>query len=312
MNVEALVLSLVSAFLYALTTVLQHSAASEVAHEHSLRPALILHLVRRPRWLLAILAEVGAYLLQFIALRRGSLVLVQTVLVSGLLFALPMSAALTHQRLRRTDLLSTLALVIGLGVFLGVGSPSRGQGEASGQAWALVLGLGCALVAGLIVAAPKEPGPARAAWLGAACGVLFGLDAALTKASGHLLDRGWLHAAGAWEPYVLLALAAFGFLLAQSAFQAGHLGASLPVLTVADPLAASVIGVLAFHEGLASDTAALAALAAAVVAMVAGVWALARSPLVVSLDDISSRDGAAGGGGLTSGVLGRDNHTHVP
>jgi drug/metabolite transporter (DMT)-like permease len=275
-QVFAVVLSLGSAVLYALTSVLQQSVAVTVPAERSLRPGLLLVLLRRPRWLMGNVAEVGAVGLQCVALRRGSLLLVQTVLVAGLLFAIPMGAALLRQRLRPTDWLGTLLSVIGLAAFV------SGAGEASAVAWALTLGLGGAAVILLVVRAPKRPGPRRATSLGAACGVLFGIDAALIKASGHLLDRGLARALTSWEPYVLAGLAVYGFLLAQSAFQAGPLAASLPVLTIADPLVAAAIGGLAFHEGISSSPAAIAIESAAVVAMVVGVFNLARSPLLTS------------------------------
>lgn len=274
-------LALGAALLYALTSVLQHSAATTVAHERSLRPSLIVALVRHPRWLLGNLAEVGAVALQFLALRRGSLLLVQTLLVSGLLFALPLGAAFQRRRLASADWVGTVAVVLGLGLFVGLARPTNGRGNASAAGWAGVLGLGCGTVLALVLAAPRRPGAARATYLGGACGILFGVDAALAKASGHLLDHGVAHAARAWEPYALAALAAVGFLLAQSAFQAGPLAASLPLITAADPVAAALIGVLAFHEGVASSRPAIAAMVAAVVAIAAGVWTLARSPLVV-------------------------------
>jgi drug/metabolite transporter (DMT)-like permease len=285
-------LTLGSAVLYALTSVLQHSAATTVAHERSLRPGLLLDLVRRPRWLLGNLAEVGAVVLQFVALRRGSLLLVQTVLVSGLLFALPLGAALQHRRLTTPDWLGTVAVVVGLGVFVVVARPTRGHGNASTVGWAAVLGLGCGAVLALILAAPRRPGSGRAAYLGGACGVLFGVDAALAKASGHLLNHGAAHAAAAWQPYALAALGVVGFVLAQSAFQAGPLAASLPLITAVDPVAAALIGVLAFHERLASSAPAVVVQAAAAVAIVAGVWTLARSPLVTGVDpQVATRPG---------------------
>jgi hypothetical protein len=144
----------------------------------------------------------------------------------------------------------------------------------------------------LILRAPRHPGAARATFLGAACGILFGLDAALAKASGHLLDHGVAHALRAWEPYALAALGAYGFLLAQSAFQAGPLAASLPVITAADPVVAALIGGLAFHEGVAGGAPARALQVAAGVAIVAGVWLLARSPLV-ALDQPPSGSGTS-------------------
>lgn len=278
--IQAVALSVGAAFFYALTSVLQHSAASTVPHERSLRPSLILVLLRHPRWLLGYAADVAAHILQFAALRRGSLLLVQTLLVSGLLFALPMGAALSHRRPRRPDLLATVAVVLGLGVFVAIGAPTEGTGAASGLAWAIALGVGCTFVLALVAKAPRHPGAGRAACLGAACGILFGIDAALLKASGHLLDGGLLSALGHWEPYVLVALAFPGFLLAQSAFQAGPLSASLPVLTVAEPLVAALIGGLAFHERFSATAPGAVALAVAVAAMVVGTVALARSPLV--------------------------------
>lgn len=276
------VLALGAAFLYAVTSVLQHSAAATVPPERSLRPGLLLALVRRPRWLLGNLAEVGAVTLQFLALRRGSLLLVQALLVSGLLFALPLGAAMLHRRLQPTDWLGTVAVVAGLGVFVSVARPTAGRGEASALGWAVVLVLGCGAVVALLLRAPARPGPARATFLGTSCGVLYGVTAALAKASGHLLDRGAIHALQSWEPYALAALGGFGFLLAQSAFHAGPLAASLPVITAADPVVAAVIGVLAFHERLAAGPLAVTAQVLAGVAIVAGVWVLARSPLVAA------------------------------
>ena len=43
-------------------------------------------------WLFGIGLDIGAYFLEALALANGSIVLVQTLLVSGLLFALPLSA----------------------------------------------------------------------------------------------------------------------------------------------------------------------------------------------------------------------------
>lgn len=279
-HAEAASLALVAAVLYAVTSVLQQSAAATVAHDHSLRPALLLQLLRQPRWLLGNLAEVGAFVVHFLALRRGSLLLVQTVLVSGLLFALPLGAALTSRRLRAADWLGAVVVVTGLALFVSVARPTTGRGEASGTAWAAVLGAGCLAVALLVLGAPRRPGRRRATCLGAACGVLFGVDAALTRAAGHLLNRGLAHTLGSWEPYALVGLAAYGFLLAQSAFQAGPLGASLPLITIVDPVVAAAIGVIAFHERISAGPVAVVIEVTAVMAMVAGVFCLARSPLV--------------------------------
>ena len=114
-----------------------------------------------------------------------------------------------------------------------------------------------------------------------AAGCVYGLTAALTKSTLDLFDHGVLDAFTHWQPYALAAAGFVGFLLNQSAFQAGHLAASLPAMAVTDPVVGCVIGVTLFGETLgATGVGAIAATAAAVVVMAVATVSLARSPLV--------------------------------
>lgn len=278
-----------AAFLYALTSVLQHAVASDIPITGRFRLSLLLALVRRPMWLLSNAVDAGAYVLQFLALRAGSLLVVQTLLVSGLLFALPMGALTTHRKPQRHDWVATSILVLALGLFLAVAHPGVGAGTTSTAGWAVIGTSAAVVVTALIMFGGTRPGARRAAALGAACGVVYGVTAALAKASGHLLDRGVLHALTSWEPYVLVALGAAGVLLSQTAFQAGPLQASLPMLTVADPLVAAVIGVGAFHEHVSHRPLHLAAQGFSIALLLIGTFALSRSPLVVGTHERHER-----------------------
>jgi hypothetical protein len=277
-------LSLAAAFLYAVTSVLQHGATQAVPSGRLLRPSLLAALVRQPRWLASHVVDATAYVLQFLALRAGSLVAVETLLVTGLLFALPLGAAASHRRPQRLDWLSTGAIVAGLGIFLVAARPVVGAGNTSRFGWvvtSVAVGVG---IVGLVAVAERGPGRWRAPALGAASGALFALTAALAKASGHLLDRGLGHALGSWQPYALAALAIVGVVLSQSAFYAGPLQASLPMLTITEPLVAGAIGLAAFHEHVATHGLRAVGGAAAVVMLVGGIVGLSRSPLVVGPD----------------------------
>lgn len=64
--------------------------------------------------------------------------------------------------------------------------------------------------------------------------------------------------------------------MTQATYQAGPLAASLPVMTMADPLVAIVIGALAFAETVTHTPASLTAEGAGAAAMAAAVVALAR------------------------------------
>jgi len=135
-------------------------------------------------------------------------------------------------------------------------------------------------IAALLLHAPAGAGRSRARHLGAVCGVLFALTAALAKESGHVLSQGPREALTSWEPYAWAAIACFGFLVAQSALQAGPLDASMPLLVVADPIAAGFIGMVAFHERIAFHPALVGLEAGSIVVMILAVFSLARSPLV--------------------------------
>ncbi len=274
-------LSLGCAALLALAAVLQHRAAGQVPTHKSMRPALLGHLLRRPMWVLGVLCDVAAYVLQFLALRRGSVLLVQSVLVTGLLFAIPLGAAYSHRRPSRSDWVGTVGVVVGLVVFLSTADPSEGLHHPDGVGYVLLVGLTVAVVGGLLLLAPRHPGKRRAMHLGAACGVTFGFNAALTKASGEILERDGLGLLMSWQVWMLAASAAFGFLLVQSAFQAGPLESSLPVLTISDPLASAAVGLIFLRETISTGPVAVTLEILGFSVMVAGVFLLARSPLIV-------------------------------
>jgi len=231
-------------------------------------------------WVLGVLCDVAAYVFQFLALRRGSVLLVQSILVTGLLFAIPLGAAFCHRRPSRSDMIGTVGVVSGLGLFLATAAPSEGLHQPGPTGYALLVALTAVVVGGLLLLAPRHPGKRRAMHLGAACGVTFGFNAALTKASGELLERNGLGLVFSWQVWLLAGSAAFGFLLVQSAFQAGPLESSLPVLTISDPLASAAVGLIFLQEHISTGPVAVTLEVVGFSVMVIGVFLLARSPLI--------------------------------
>jgi len=270
-----LVWSLGAAFCYAAASVLQQRAAATQPSERSLRPSLLVHLLANRLWLAGVVADVAGYGLQFLALSKGSLVVVQPLLVSGLLFALPLSALIDGRRMKRRDWIGGIGVVVGLSVFLVVASPRRGTPTVSTRVWIALLVATLGPVAVIIVASRAAQGVRRAVMLASAAGITYGLDAALTKTTAHLLDAGVLSTLGHWQPYTLVVTSILGMLLAQSAFQCGTLGSSLPALTVTDPIVSMAIGAVAFGEGISIGGLAPLFEVVGVVAMVAGVFGLA-------------------------------------
>jgi drug/metabolite transporter (DMT)-like permease len=274
----ALVLALAAAFLFALSNVLEQREAEQVPVEEVLRPGLLRKLARRPLWLAGLVSDVGGYACHAAALAFGSLVFVQPLLVTGLLFALALRALITGQRLRREDVVAAALLSAGLAVFLVGVSPHGGRVQAPAARW-LVAGPVIVVVVAVFVAAGRQAtGPRRALYLGLAAGISFGVSAALTKTFVHLLGDGVFAMLGHWEPYGLAVASLVGFVLMQSSFQAGSLAASVAALEIAEPVVAAAIGLGLLNERI--DTHGVVSrlgVAVAVGAMFVGVLALSRS-----------------------------------
>lgn len=274
----AVLLALLAALAYAAASVLQQRAARAVPEENALRPSLLLRLIRRPMWLAGTAADWSGFGLQAAALGLGSILVVQPLLCTGLLFALPIGAAWEGHPLGRREWVAAVALSAGLAVFLIVGDPTEGKDFASTQAWVTTIALLGPVMVVCVVAAMRTRNTARAVLLALATVVLYSMTAVITKSAVVELGEGLDAFVTSWEPYVGVVTAVVALLLNQSAFQAGELEASLPILTVVEPILGSILGVLMLDEQL-SATGALewgAVVISALVAIVA-VVALARA-----------------------------------
>ncbi len=277
MIVAAALVALLAAFLFAVVSVAQQKAASAVPDRSAKGIHLILHLIRRPLWWAGFAGDTGGYICQAIALGLGSLLLVQPLLVAALLFALPMGAAWGGRRLRGPDWVWAIVLTVSLAVFVVAGNPTSGMDRAGVAPW-----LGAAAIIGPVLAvclvwAALSRGTTRAVTLAIATGVLYGATAALTKSVISLFGKGLVAVVVNWETYALIVAATAGTILQQSAYQAGNLEASLPAVTVLEPVVAAAIGVTILREHIQASGPGWILIAFSILAMIAGTVALSRS-----------------------------------
>ena len=281
--VVAVIAALAAGCTFAIGAVLQQSAAREAPPEVSLSIRLLWDLAHRRRWLLGIASDVGSFALQALALAFGPLALVQPLLVTGVMFAVPIAVGLRGMRLGAREWTGTLAVAGGLALFLVAAHPDDGVPQTSLTRWMLILiAVGGLMVVGILIGETLT-GPARASFFALSAGVAFGLLAALTKTSTHLLGQGAATFFTAWQPYAMAFVALAGAVVQQSAFQAAPLPASLPVMDAVEPTVAVLIGVFAFAEALSTSILALTFEAAGIVALITGIVLLDRSPLVLAL-----------------------------
>ena len=96
--VKAVVAALANAVNDGTAAVLEQRSTKQVStQKNPLSVRLIIDLLRRPLWLIAIVLNITGVILQIVALHYGALALVQPILVCDLIFASLIGSAFRHQ-----------------------------------------------------------------------------------------------------------------------------------------------------------------------------------------------------------------------
>ncbi|MGE2734118.1 DMT family transporter [Mycolicibacterium vaccae] len=276
----AVLLALAAAFFVALGDVIHQRSAQQVTDAPVGHVALFARLLRDRLWWLGSAVAAAGFGLQAAALGFGSVLLVQALLVTSLLFALPIHARLADRRVSGREWVWAALLAGAVIIVVTVGNPTAGQTRASAEAW-----LGVATVLGPVLAlcligARIWSGTVSAVLLAIAAGGLWGVFAVLTKIVVHRFDDpgldGLVTLLTTPELYAWVLVALGGTVLQQAAFRAGALTASLPAMTIAEPIVACGLGVVVLGETLRPGESGWFVLLVAVGVMVAATTALAR------------------------------------
>ena len=134
--VKAVVAALANAVNDGTAAVLEQRSTKQVStQKNPLSVRLIIDLLRRPLWLIAIVLNITGVILQIVALHYGALALVQPILVCDLIFAALIGSAFRHQWPDWEMLLGVLCCAGGLALFLAGGPAARrrGHGAAGGR-----------------------------------------------------------------------------------------------------------------------------------------------------------------------------------
>jgi drug/metabolite transporter (DMT)-like permease len=243
-------LALVAAFLFALAATLQQRGALNLPTISLADPMSLVRLAGQTTWLIGTLALFTGYLFQAGALDRGRLSIIQPLLVTTVVFALPLGYFLTRQHVGRREVIGAVAIIIGLGLFVYFGDPAGGNENAPNSQWAIAIGLLSVLSILMLVFGGGGSLPMKAAVYGTVAGVLFGLSSALTKPTLDYLHESVGTMLSHWECYVLAVAGVLGFVLQQVSLGTGRLAPSVATVSVANPLVGILIGILLFDERL--------------------------------------------------------------
>ncbi|NEC23134.1 hypothetical protein YW5DRAFT_02940 [Streptomyces sp. Ncost-T6T-1] len=277
------VISVLFAVLTALSngsaSVLQRRAAMEVPDSEAMRLSLMTRLVRQKVWLAGIGLVIVAAVCQAIALATGPIAVVQPIFVIELPLTLLVAGLVMRVRADAAVWSGVAAVTAGLALGMAAAAPVEGRDTVEDLAWIPALLVTGVFEAGLIVAALRTRGNARAALLGLAAACGYALTAALMKdAMANLDDGGVVALLASWQLYATAAAGVGALFLLQNALQAGSLVAVQPMLTLGDALISILYGVTLFDEELRTGWWLVPELVA--LALIAtGCVRLARTPL---------------------------------
>jgi drug/metabolite transporter (DMT)-like permease len=247
----AAVLALLAAVSFALAATLWQKAALSLSGVSVRHPKSFLFLLTRWVWLLGLVAQIVGVCLQAAALDRGRVSIIQPLLVTTVIWALPLGYFLTNQAIGTRETMGAAIIVVGLALFASFGDPAAGVDNAPGSDWAasiLVIGAACAA---LLLFANRGSLSTRAALLGTIAGLLYGLSATLMKPVVEGLHTdGVGHVVAGWEFWVWAAAGIVGFLFQQLSLSTGRLVPSVASVSVANPVVSVMLGALVLQERL--------------------------------------------------------------
>jgi drug/metabolite transporter (DMT)-like permease len=277
-------LTLFAALLIGTGFVLQQNMAQREADARFLSLRLIIDLFRKPRWLLGIGCMVAGQILAAWSIGNLPLAFVEPLLTTNLVFALVIAVPIAKASLRFWEITGAVVLCTGVAL-LSVSRSATPIGLSFGSFSHWPAAGAIAFVAFVCVqAGRRRPGRGRAMLTGAAAGLVFGIQDALTRQTLQALhSAGFGGMLSTWAPYALVGAGATSIWLMQSAFSAGPLNVSLPAISAGEPVVGILLGVVVFGDRVQDTPGELAIYAGGLAALVIGVIMVGRSPALSQL-----------------------------
>ena len=244
------ILALVAALCFALAATLQQKGALGLGDALK-SAASYLALAKQGWWLVGTLVLLAGYVVQAVALGHGQLAIVQPLLVTTIVFALPLGYFLTNQVVNRREVGAAILVVLGLAAFTVFGQEDTGRNDAPAQEWAVALGFFGLVALALVLMGRRGDSRRKAALFGASAGVLYALSASMWKPTADTLSAdGFIGMFSSWEFWAFAAAGLIAFAVQQISLATGHLASSVATVSVCNPIVSIVIGTLVLEERL--------------------------------------------------------------
>ena len=232
----------------ALNVVTQH-VASTAAPAKDKGWRLAVYLVRNPLWLFGVGAIIASFVFQAVALYEGRISVVQSILVTELVFSLVIGVLWLHRSVVPAAWVSALVTSAGLAVFLVMSEPKGGHTGPTGRAWLPALLTFGGLTVALTLLASRGSPVKRGALYASGSGIAAAILATFLKSATDVLgDNGVVATFKTWTLYTLIATVAVEVVLTQAALHYGRLAISQPIMVIVNPFVSVVLGIWLYGE----------------------------------------------------------------
>jgi len=269
--------ALLAALCNALNVIAQHLGSISSAKE-SKGWRFVVTLLRNPMWLAGWAALAGGFVFQALALHAGQLSVVQSLLVTELVFALALRRVWLRQPISGITWWAGALTCASLSVFLAMSEPQGGTNYPDSHAWATGGWGSVGAAAVLALLGMRGTVVRRTALLASAAAVMWALVAVLVKTfTDTLTEFGVGGMFAHWPVYALAAAGLGAEVLHQATLRVGPLSVSQPLLVIVNPVVSIALSVWIFQEYFTPDTVRLVLGSAAFAAMCGSVVVLTRT-----------------------------------
>lgn len=250
MNATAAVLAILASISFALAATLWQKATLAEAIQVG-KPTGLLRLLTNWVWLLGLAAQLLGILLQAAALDRGRVAIIQPLLVTAIVWALPLGYFMLGQAVGPRHVMGAAMVVVGLAVFASFGDPAGGVDNAPTSRWVAAFVVIAAVCAGLLFFSSRGGAESRAAIYGVVTGCLYGVSAVLMKpVTTDLHQDGAVAVLEGWQLWMMGGTAIVGFYFQQISLSFGRLATSVAAVSVANPVVSVLLGAIVLEERL--------------------------------------------------------------
>lgn len=275
--------SIIAAFLFAWSTVIQRYEAGDVKPEELFRRDFIKRLSKNKKWLAAFGLQVLGFLFQAAALRNGSLILVQPIMTIDLIFLLLILHFNKKLAIGRREILAIFMICLGISGALIFAQPKNSNLPFNRLSLFVSVSFIALIILIAIFIIRRTSSARQRAFISAvAAGFSFAVGDVLTKIVSHVVTNGISYLFLHWQIWALLISGIVSIIMTQNTYGAGPIVISQPTMEVVEPVISVVLGIYIFQDSVnLSIGNIVVSLVSALVAII-GIIALTRSNRLIT------------------------------